>query len=236
MADGGRRALRRRMDNWVLERDEKIARLLRDAYYDKYYDRDMYGAEDLNDYGEWVFSRKYGWVWRPYRNSISGYADWSPYRYGQWRWIPPYGWTWVNDEPWGWATYHHGRWVWDNNSWYWTPYGYHRYSRSWWHPALVIVNIIGGNVCWYPLPYNYGYYNYNSYYNSHHHGHGHWNNGNGNGGWNSNSTAALPGVKPGTPPPHTGTLPPAILPGVKPSPLTGKQLAPPLENIPPTGV
>ena len=50
-------------DNWVQECDEKIAKLLRDAYYDKYYDRDMYGAEDLSDYGEWIFSRKYGWVW-----------------------------------------------------------------------------------------------------------------------------------------------------------------------------
>jgi hypothetical protein len=132
--------------------------------YDRYYDRDFYGAEDLNEYGEWIYTRKHGYVWRPYRDSVSRYADWSPYRYGQWRWIPPYGWTWVNDEPWGWATYHHGRWVWDGGVWYWAPYSQYRGRRSWWRPALVFISYIGGNVCWYPLPYGYNYYNYNSYY------------------------------------------------------------------------
>lgn len=165
MADASRFA--DEFDSWSLERDAIIANRVRDAYYDRYYDRDIYGAEDLNDYGEWVHTRKYGYVWRPYSTSISQYSDWSPYRYGHWRWIPPFGWTWVNDEPWGWATYHHGRWVWDNGGWYWTPYGYYRHRRSWWHPALVVVRILGGNVCWYPLPYRHRYYDYNSYYYSH---------------------------------------------------------------------
>ena len=148
-------------DSWTLQRDAVIAKRLRDAYYDKYYDRDIYGAEDLNDYGEWIYTKKYGYVWKPYRNTTSSYANWSPYRYGQWRWIPPYGWTWVNDEPWGWATYHHGRWVYDNG-WYWSPYGQYRSRRSWWNPALVVVTYSGSLICWYPLPYDYGYYNYNS--------------------------------------------------------------------------
>jgi hypothetical protein len=151
-------------DNWSLQRDATIAKRLRDAHYDKYYDRDIYGAEDLTEYGEWVHTRKYGYVWRPFKNSISQYADWSPYRYGHWRWIPPYGWTWVNDEPWGWATYHHGRWVYDDRIWVWTPYGHQRYRRSWWQPALVILATWGNNVCWYPLPYNYGYYDYNRHH------------------------------------------------------------------------
>lgn len=150
-------------DSWALERDTIIAKRLQNADYDKYYDREVYGAEDLSEYGEWVFSKKYGYVWKPYRNSIASYSDWSPYRYGQWRWIPPYGWTWVNDETWGWATYHHGRWVYDDG-WYWTPYPQHRSRRSWWQPALVIITNIGSSICWYPLPYSYGYYNYNSYY------------------------------------------------------------------------
>ena len=147
-------------DQWAMTRDTIIAKRLRDADYDKYYDRDIYGAEDLNEYGDWVFTKNYGYVWKPYRNSISSYSDWSPYRYGQWRWIPPYGWTWVNDEPWGWATYHHGRWVYDNG-WYWSPYGQYRGRRSWWSPALVIFASVGHNICWYPLPYHYGYYDYN---------------------------------------------------------------------------
>ena len=147
-------------DNWALQRDALIAKRLRDAYYDQYYDRDIYGAEDLGDYGEWIHTNKYGYVWKPYGTAISSYDNWSPYRYGQWRWVPPYGWTWVNDEPWGWATYHHGRWVYDNG-WYWSPYGQNRGQRSWWRPALVVVTYIANNVCWYPLPYDYGYYNYN---------------------------------------------------------------------------
>src|SRR3954469_24915159 len=92
-------------DNWALDRDSAIAKRLHDSYYDKYYDRDIYGADDLTDYGEWVYTRTYGYVWRPYRASVANYSDWSPYRYGHWRWFPPYGWTWINDEPWGWATY-----------------------------------------------------------------------------------------------------------------------------------
>ena len=226
-------------DKWALDRDAIIAQRLKDAYYDQYYDRDVYGAEDLNDYGEWIHTKKYGYVWRPYSSSVSQYTAWSPYRYGHWRWIPPYGWTWVNDEPWGWATYHHGRWVWDNGSWYWTPYGYYRNARSWWHPALVVIRILGGNVCWYPLPYNYGYYDYNSYYYSQHRrrrGRNH--NGSGNGGWNQNPTAVLPGVKAGTPvqnpnaPPTQGP-PPAV------TPVRGgrdKLNTPPLEEVPPIGV
>lgn len=153
-------------DRWALERDVAIAKRLRESYYDRYYDEEIYGADDLNEYGEWVYTRKYGYVWKPYRNSISRYSNWSPYRYGHWRWIPPYGWTWVNDEPWGWATYHYGRWVWDGGYWYWSPYGQYRWRRSWWSPALVVVTYSGGYICWYPLPYNYGYYNYNAYYHN----------------------------------------------------------------------
>ena len=148
-------------DIWSLGRDAAIAKRLKDAYYDKYYDRDIYGAEDLNDNGEWIHTRAYGYVWRPYSSAIQNYPDWSPYRYGNWRWVPPYGWTWVNDEPWGWATYHHGRWVYDNGYWVWTPYGYHRGRRSWWWPALVVFHSIRDSFCWYPMPYTYVSFNFN---------------------------------------------------------------------------
>lgn len=152
-------------DSWSLDRDNANAKRIREANYDKYYDRDIYGAEDLNENGEWIYTRDYGHVWRPYRNATSSYSNWSPYRYGSWRWIPPYGWTWVNDEPWGWATYHHGRWISYGGHWVWSPYGQHRSSRSWWRPALVVLIYVGNNICWYPLPYGYGYYNYNRRYN-----------------------------------------------------------------------
>ncbi len=159
MADAS--AFRDDFDSWTADRDTAIEKSLKDAYYGKYYDRDIYGAEELNNYGDWVHTTDYGYVWRPYPTSISLYADWSPYRYGHWRWIPPYGWVWVNDEPWGWATYHHGRWFYYNGRWCWSPYGYYRGRRSWWRPALVSITIINNNICWWPLSYHHRYRNYN---------------------------------------------------------------------------
>ncbi len=152
-------------EEWVLERHDVIASRLQKAKYNEYYTDDFYGAEDLNGNGEWIYTRDYGYVWRPYGNVTSVYDNWSPYRYGQWRLLPYYGWTWVNDEPWGWATYHHGRWVYYNGYWVWTPYSSRGASRSYWRPALVIFTTWGNNYCWYPLPYTYGYYDYNYYYN-----------------------------------------------------------------------
>jgi len=70
-------------DEWAVKRDAVIAKRLKDAYYDKYYDRDIYGAEDLNDYGEWIYTKDYGYVWKPYGSSISTYSDWSPYRFAR---------------------------------------------------------------------------------------------------------------------------------------------------------
>ncbi len=204
-------------DTWALQRDETIASQLKTAYYDKYYDQDIYGAEELNDNGQWIHTNKYGYVWRPNRSATSNYTAWSPYRYGHWRWVPPFGWTWVNDEPWGWATYHYGRWFYDDGYWNWTPYGYYRYSRSWWQPALVIFANYGGNYCWYPLPYSYAYYNYNYYYNSGHNGGGH--NGGHNGGGHSGGPTPTP----------TPTV--AVNPPVNP-----KIKTPPLGMVPPTGV
>ena len=182
-------------DRWTLDRDAVVAKRVKDAFFDKYYDRDIYGAEDLSSYGEWVYTRSYGYVWRPYRSATSSYADWSPYRYGHWRWVPPYGWTWINDEPWGWSTYHYGRWVWGDGYWSWTPYGYYRYRRSWWQPALVVINIIRNNVCWYPLPYHHRYRNYSRNY-----GNGSWG-GNGGGGGGNNGPRTNPSP---TPTPNVG--------------------------------
>lgn len=165
-------------DTWILDRDDVIARRIKDAYYDRYYDNDIYGADDLNSHGDWVYLRNYGYVWRPSRNAISIYSDWSPYRYGQWRWMQPYGWIWVNDEPWGWATYHHGRWFYDAGYWYWSPYGHYRPRRSWWFPALVVINIFRSDVYWYPASYYYSYRDCRwQYYQPHHNNNNHGGNG-----------------------------------------------------------
>ncbi|MET0647021.1 MAG: DUF6600 domain-containing protein [Pyrinomonadaceae bacterium] len=145
-------------DSWNDERERYLASRLRHDGRDRYYDSDVYGAEELDAYGDWAYHKDYGYIWRPHTTSVNAYNDWTPYRYGRWVWCPPYGWTWVADEPWGWAPYHYGRWVYVNNYWCWAPRGYgYRYGRAWWRPALVVfVTLDFGrdrHVCWYPLTY-----------------------------------------------------------------------------------
>ena len=145
-------------DAWNDERERYLASHLRQDGRDRYYDSDVYGAEELDAYGDWVYTKDYGYIWRPHTTVVNVYNDWAPYRYGRWVWCPPYGWTWVADEPWGWAPYHYGRWVYYNNNWCWAPRGYgYRYRRAWWRPALVaFVTLDFGrdrHVCWYPLTY-----------------------------------------------------------------------------------
>src|SRR5947209_3296297 len=143
-------------DIWVDERERFLASNLHFNGRDVYYDTDVWGAEELDAYGEWVYSSDYGWVWRPFSTAINSYSDWAPYRYGHWVWCQPYGWTWVADEPWGWAPYHYGRWVYYQNNWCWVPRT-HTQHRNWWRPALVVFVYVptsyGERVCWYPLAY-----------------------------------------------------------------------------------
>ena len=143
-------------DSWVAERERFLAQRLR--YDTQYYDNYVWGAEDLDAYGDWSYANDYGWIWRPHVTVISEYNDWAPYRYGHWAWCPPYGWTWVGYEPWGWAPYHYGRWVYYDNNWAWCPRSQYYRHRSWWRPALVaFVSVhlsFGDNICWYPLSYH----------------------------------------------------------------------------------
>ena len=142
------------IDNWVNDRERYLAQRLR--YDNKFFDEYVWGAEDLEAYGDWNYTDEFGWIWRPGATVLAGYTDWAPYRYGHWTWCPPYGWTWVGYEPWGWAPYHYGRWVLHNNYWAWVPRSRFHRNRSWWRPALVafVINISFGNdVCWYPLSY-----------------------------------------------------------------------------------
>ncbi|MGC8794404.1 MAG: DUF6600 domain-containing protein, partial [Bryobacteraceae bacterium] len=101
---------RDRFDQWNDERDRYLERT---ASY-RYVSRDIYGADDLDHYGRWVWVPPYGWVWTPWGVA----AWWAPYRYGRWVWIDWYGWTWLSYDPWGWAPFHYGRWFWH------PPYGW----------------------------------------------------------------------------------------------------------------
>lgn len=141
-------------DRWNQDRDHRLERS--QSY--RYVSRDIYGAEDLDNYGRWVDVPTYGSVWCP-----SGVApDWAPYRAGRWAWVDWYGWTWVSYDPWGWAPYHYGRWFYSAPyGWCWFPGA--RYHRQYWSPALVAffgfghgvhVGVGFGSVGWVPLaPY-----------------------------------------------------------------------------------
>jgi hypothetical protein len=135
-------------DRWNENRDQALERTV--AY--RYVSRDIYGAEDLDPYGQWVNEPQYGYVWRPVVS-----ADWAPYQSGRWVWVDWYGWTWVSYDPWGWAPYHYGRWFHAAGGWCWYPGGMG--ERQYWSPALVAFFGYGGlgvgggwgHIGWVPL-------------------------------------------------------------------------------------
>lgn len=152
-----------RFDGWNDERERYLATRLRNDDRERYYDDNVWGAEELDAYGDWTNTNDYGWVWRPRTTVINNYYDWSPYRHGRWIYIAHYGWTWVGDEPWGFTPYHYGRWVYYNNGWCWSPRGWQGYAnynhRHWWRPALVAFVYLGSSygehLAWYPLGYRH---------------------------------------------------------------------------------
>lgn len=146
---------RDRFDDWNEDRDRYLERTR--AY--RYLSPDIYGADDLDYHGRWVWVPPYGWVWTPWGVA----AWWAPYRYGRWVWVDWYGWTWLSYDPWGWAPFHYGRWFWHPPyGWCWYPGP--RHHRHYWRPALVAffgIHVGGvhvgfgfGRIGWVPLaPY-----------------------------------------------------------------------------------
>jgi hypothetical protein len=117
-------------DGWDRFNEQRDKELNKAKSYE-YVSRDIYGAEDLDGHGDWVYVEPYGYCWRPL---VAG--GWAPYQYGRWAWMDYYGWSWVSYDPWGWAPYHYGRWFYSGNRWCWYPGGmvgvHHR-----WSPGLV---------------------------------------------------------------------------------------------------
>jgi hypothetical protein len=115
-------------DNWTDGLDAQVA----NNPVPSYVNDNVVGADQLDQYGQWVDNSQYGEVWQP---SDVG-ADWSPYSAGNWVWEPYYGWTWVSYEPWGWAPYHYGNWFYAANAgWCWYPGP--AFERPIYRPAMV---------------------------------------------------------------------------------------------------
>ena len=125
-------------DAWDRWNDDRDRSLERSQSY-RYVSPDVYGAEDLDQYGQWTSDPNYGQVWVPQVQ-----PGWAPYQSGRWVWEDYYGWTWVSYDPWGWAPYHYGRWFYGSVGWAWYPgpiYGPH-----YWAPAYVGFFGWGGGV------------------------------------------------------------------------------------------
>jgi hypothetical protein len=114
-------------DWWNYNRTDSLLASGRGSYLPA----DMYGSQQLSQYGTWQYSDPYGQVWVP--NDVG--PTWAPYSDGDWMWDPYYNWVWVDNAPWGWAPYHYGRWVHWNNCWAWAPGPV--IASPVWQPALV---------------------------------------------------------------------------------------------------
>ena len=97
----------------------------------------------LAQYGDWVYSDRWGEVWVP--GDVSD--DFHPYgTRGHWVNTDEYGWTWVSGYEWGDIPFHYGRWVNDpDDGWMWIP-GYV------WSPGWVVWRNNGQYTGWMPMP------------------------------------------------------------------------------------
>lgn len=97
--------------------------------------------DELSPYGHWFTYGNYGWCWSPYETRFG----WRPYSDGSWAYTDA-GWTWMSNEPFGWATYHYGRWIFDEDyGWVWIP-------GTEWSPAWVAWRESSDWIGWAPLP------------------------------------------------------------------------------------
>lgn len=97
--------------------------------------------DELSPYGHWFTYGNDGWCWSPYETRFG----WRPYSDGSWAYTDA-GWTWMSNEPFGWATDHYGRWIFDDDyGWVWIP-------GAEWAPAWVAWRESSDWIGWAPLP------------------------------------------------------------------------------------
>jgi hypothetical protein len=139
---------------WNLSRDSQFARARESSRYlppalDSY-------SSDFDEYGRWVHTPDYGYVWTP-KVVVSG---WAPYRSGRWVWTGG-DYVWVSYEPWGWAPYHYGRWSHRAGiGWFWVPPAV---NAAFWSPGFVAWIQTPTYVSWVPLAPREIYYGHGHY-------------------------------------------------------------------------
>lgn len=148
---------RRPKDNWQTWNLSRDSFLLSNRTSSRYLPPSLSGyCSDLDQYGRWVYTPDYGYVWTP-RLVVS---TWAPYRHGRWVWMYD-DYVWISYEPWGWVPYHYGRWAFRVGiGWFWVPPAV---NAVFWSPGFVAWIYTPTYVSWVPLApgevyYGYGYY------------------------------------------------------------------------------
>jgi hypothetical protein len=140
--------------NWNMSRDTLLARSVSSSRYLPPA-LNVYSG-DFDEYGRWVNTSDYGYVWTP--GSVA--KTWAPYRSGRWVWMNG-DYVWISYEPWGWAPYHYGRWAFSAGiGWCWVPPAA---NAVFWAPGFVAWINTPAYISWVPLApgeiyYGYGYY------------------------------------------------------------------------------
>lgn len=148
---------RRPRDEWLSWNMSRDALLARSVSSSRYLPPalDVYSG-DFDEYGRWVHTPDYGYVWTPRLVA----KTWAPYRSGRWVWMNG-DYVWISFEPWGWAPYHYGRWAFSAGiGWCWVPPAR---NAVFWAPGFVAWINTPAYISWVPLApgeiyYGYGYY------------------------------------------------------------------------------
>ncbi len=148
---------RRPRDEWLSWNMSRDALLARSVSSSRYLPPALgVYSGDFDEYGRWVYTYDYGYVWTPRLVA----ETWAPYRSGRWVWMNG-DYVWVSYEPWGWAPYHYGRWAFSAGiGWCWVPPAR---NAVFWAPGFVAWINTPVYMSWVPLApgeiyHGYGYY------------------------------------------------------------------------------
>jgi hypothetical protein len=148
---------RRPRDEWLIWNMSRDALLARSGSSSRYLPPALgVYSGDFDEYGRWVNTSNYGYVWTPRLVA----KTWAPYRSGRWVWMNG-DYVWISYEPWGWAPYHYGRWAFSAGvGWCWVPPAI---NAVFWAPGFVAWINTPTYISWVPLAPGEIYYGYGHY-------------------------------------------------------------------------